>query len=132
MIKKCKLNRDVVINILKSRNVYECVFRPSNLVKSPNPVKHFTSEPKLLLFTEKFPPESATLSAMWSTKLSQPPASSYCSLQSSLLSLAILTLLSFTYLSLKSFHSPNSPSSETPSLIVQSSQVLLTFSSRFF
>ncbi|KAG5574525.1 hypothetical protein H5410_054659 [Solanum commersonii] len=61
---------------------------------------------------------------MWSTKLSQPPASSYCSLQSSLLSLAILTLLSFTYLSLKSFHSPNSPSSETPSLIVQSSQVV--------
>lgn len=46
-----------------------------------------------------------------------PPSHTLCSLRTSLLSLAILTLLSFTYLSLKSLHSPPSMSSLNTSSI---------------
>ncbi|GMP25792.1 hypothetical protein CsSME_00002483 [Camellia sinensis var. sinensis] len=43
-----------------------------------------------------------------------PPASAVFSIRGSLVTLAILTLISFTYLSLKSIHFPPQPNSSTP------------------
>ncbi|XP_052197996.1 probable glycosyltransferase At5g03795 isoform X2 [Diospyros lotus] len=61
-------------------------------------------------------------------KPAQPPASSAAvfSLRSSLLALAILTLISFTYLSLKSLHFPSQYSSSTPpeALLAPASKVV--------
>ncbi|KAI3451264.1 hypothetical protein Pfo_007929 [Paulownia fortunei] len=62
---------------------------------------------------------------MSAVKLPQPPPSAaVCTLRGSLLTLAILTLVSFTYLSLKSLHSPSlqsSPSTTPSPLTVQPS-----------
>ncbi|GER26205.1 exostosin family protein [Striga asiatica] len=62
---------------------------------------------------------------MSAVKLSQPPPSAaVCTPRASLLTLAIVTLVSFTYLSLKSLHSPSlqsSPSATPSSLTVQPS-----------
>ncbi|KAL1536776.1 putative glycosyltransferase [Salvia divinorum] len=52
----------------------------------------------------------------------QPPSGSGCTLRRSLLTVAIVTLVSFTYLSLKSLHSPSLLSSPTTTSIARSVQ----------
>ncbi|KAJ0040534.1 hypothetical protein Pint_27722 [Pistacia integerrima] len=67
--------------------------------------------------------------------LLSPPSHTLCSLQTSLLSLAILTLLSFTYLSLKSLHSPPSffsqNTSSIPLVFTQDESVFVVHSNVF-
>ncbi|KAL8047055.1 hypothetical protein ABFX02_08G213600 [Erythranthe guttata] len=61
---------------------------------------------------------------MLAAKLPQPPPSAALTLRSSLLTLAIITLVSFTFLSLKSLHSPSlqySPSTSPTPLTVHPS-----------